>query len=159
MAVKGITKTSSGSERGFSLIEVVIVLLIVGVGGSLVLPSLDKGFDAFQARRAALGIAATARSLRTRSMKELVPFRLVVSTEKGEYRVFGQESVRLPEGLHVEVKGGELMQEGVRHFIFLPNGRMIGGEILVSSREHGTGYTVKLDTVSAKVKVLRSEPS
>jgi len=158
-AEKGTTRTSSGNERGFSLIELVIVLLIVVVAGSLVMPSLDKGFDSLRARRAALGIAATARSLRTRSLKEQLPFRLVVSAKDGSYRVFGQDPVFLPEGVHVAIAGGELVGEGVSHFLFFPNGRMVGGDILVSSEDHGAGYLVRLDTVSAKVKVSRSRGS
>jgi general secretion pathway protein H len=156
---KATIRTSSGSELGFSLIELMIVLVIVGIGASLVLPSLDKGFDSLQIRQTALGIAAVARSLRTRSMKEQIPFRLVVSSDDGSYQVFGQSRILFPKGVQVSVEGGEPVREGVRHFVFFPNGRMVGGEILVSSHDQGGAYTVRLDKISGKVLVMRSKPS
>lgn len=156
---KGTIKTLAGSERGFSLIELVIVLVLVGIGASLVLPSLDKGFDSLRIRRAALGVAAVARSLRTRSMKEQRPFRLVVSLDDSSYRVLGEDRVLFPEGVRVSVDGGEPVREGVRHFIFFPNGRMMSGEILVSGETQGGSYAVRLDTISGKVQVVRGKQS
>jgi general secretion pathway protein H len=155
---KGMTRTSFGSERGFSLIELVVVLAIVSLAATLVMPSLDKSFEALQIRRTALNIAAVARSLRTRSMKEQIPFRLVVNAAEGSYEVLGQDPVLLPEGMHLSVAGGAPVGEGVTHFIFFPNGRLVGGEILLSN-QRDSGYTVRLDTVSAKVKVSRSKRS
>ena len=154
---KGTIRTSSGSERGFSLIELVIVLVMVGIGASLVLPSLDKGFDTLQIRHAALDLAAVARSLRTRSMQEQRPFRLVINSDEGSYKVFGGKRMLFSEGLRVTVDGGEPVREGVRQFIFFPNGRMMSGEILVSGETQGGSYAVRLDTISGKVQVVRGK--
>lgn len=154
---KGTIRTSAGNERGFSLIELMIVLVMVGIGASLVLPRLDAGFDTLRIRHAALDIAAVARSLRSRSMKEQRPFRLIVSLDDGSYRVLGEDRIPFPEGVLVAVNGGEPVREGVRHFIFFPNGRMMSGEIVVSGERQVGSYTVRLDTISGKVQVVRGK--
>jgi len=141
------------------LIELVVVLVIVGIAAAFVLPSLDKGFDTLQIRRAALGVAAVARSLRTRSMKEQRPFRLVVSSDDSSYWVFGEARVLFPEGVRVSLDGGEPVRQGVRQFIFFPNGRMMSGQILVSGETQGGAYAVRLDTISGKVQVVRGKRS
>lgn len=92
-------------------------------------------------------------------MKEQIPLRLVVSLDDQSYQVSGQSRILFPKGVQVAVEGGEPVREGVRHFIFFPNGRMVGGEIVVSSQVQRGSYTVRLDKISGKVLVMRSRPS
>ena len=61
-AVKGITVISrAGSDnQGFSLLELILVLLLLGLSSLIVLPTIDTGLREREVRRSALGLAAVA---------------------------------------------------------------------------------------------------
>ncbi len=47
------------TRRGFTLIEMTVVLLIIAIGITLAVPLVEGGFDSREVRRAARQIAAT----------------------------------------------------------------------------------------------------
>src|ERR1043166_7925484 len=97
-AVRIITKmvTVGKDNRGFTLIELVLVLLLIGVSLAIVLPNIDKGLQDRAVRGSALGLAAVARDLRSRALFDGVPQQLTVNLPQNSYMIARTREVRLP---------------------------------------------------------------
>ena len=110
--MKGITmilRAGSGNQ-GFSLLELMLVLLLLGVSSLIVLPTIDNGLRERQVRRSALGLAAVARELRSRAMYEGIPQRLVLNVVDNSYLVARDREVHLPSDVRFsQVDGGETL--------------------------------------------------
>jgi prepilin-type N-terminal cleavage/methylation domain-containing protein len=161
-AGKGIIVISqAGSDNhGFSLMELLLVLLLLSVSSLIVLPTIDHGLREREARRSVLGFAAAARELRSRAVYEGTPQRLVLNLGDQLYRVDWDREVHLPPALKFsQVEGGETLEPNVRQFIFFPNGSSLGGEILFSAGGNATSYRVRLEPLSGRVDVIRGDSS
>lgn len=157
-AGKGITVIlQAGSDKqGFSLLELLLVLLLLGVSSLIVLPTIDHGLRQREVRQSALGFAAAARELRRRAVFEGSPQRLVLNLVDRRYRVAQDGEVHLPSAVKFsQVEGGETLEKNVRQFIFFPNGSSFGGTIGFSAGQNATSYSVRLEPLSGKVDVVR----
>jgi len=56
------------TEKGFSLLELLVVLLLLGLSSLIVLPAIDKGLREREVKKSALQVAAVARDLRSRAV-------------------------------------------------------------------------------------------
>ena len=74
-------------KRGFSLLELVLVLLLIGVSMLIVLPNIARGLQEREVRTSALGLAAAARDLRSRALFDGEAQQLVVNLPQNSYRV------------------------------------------------------------------------
>ena len=161
-AVKGITvilRVGSDS-RGFSLLELMLVLLLLGASSLIVLPTIDNGLRERDLRRSALGLAAVARELRSRAVIEGVPQRLVLNVVDSSYLAARDRQVHLPSDVKFsQVEGGETLESSLRLFVFFPNGSSLGGEISLSGVSNVTKYLVRLEPLSGRVEVIRSDRS
>ena len=161
-AGKGITVIlrAGSDKRGFSLLELLLVLLLVGVSSLIVLPTIDSGLRQREVRRSALGFAAAARELRRRAVYEGIPQHLVLNLVDHRYLVAQDREVHLPSAVQFSrVEGGETLEKDVYQFVFFPNGSSFGGTIGFSAGQNPTAYSVRLEPLSGKVDVLRSDPS
>jgi general secretion pathway protein H len=161
-AVKIIIVTSAvgKSNQGFSLFELILVLVLLGVGLAVVLPNLDRGLQDREVRRTALGLAAAARELRSRALLDGVPQRLVLDLPRNSYLVARSTEVRLPPDISfASVNGGESADRDQKNFYFFPNGSILGGEIVIADSAKAISYLIRLEALTGKVEVARGSSS
>ena len=161
-AAKTITVTSvvGKNSRGFSLFELVLVLLLLGVSMAIVLPSIDRGLQDREVRNSALGLAAAARELRSRALLDGVPQRLVLNLPQNSYLIGRSTEVYLsPEIKFASVDGGESVENDLKGFYFFPNGSILGGEIVLADSAQSISYRIRLESLTGSVKVARGHPS
>jgi general secretion pathway protein H len=154
---KGIIVISrAGNDRlGFSLLELILVLLLLGLSSLIVLPTIDRELRGREARRSALALAAVARDLRSRALYEGIPQRLTLKVSDNSYFVSRDREVHLPSDVKFsQVEGGQTLDQSLRQFIFFPNGSSLGGEIRLSGGRDATSYSVRLEALSGRVDVL-----
>lgn len=133
------------------------VLLLLSIGGSIVLPALDRGLREREVRHSALQLAALARELRGRAMEESALQRLLFSPRENSYQT-PENKVFLPAEIRIAaVEGGEPIGERDRQFLFFPNGSLLGGRITVSSRGAPSAYSIFLDSLTGRVVVRRGD--
>jgi type II secretion system protein H len=156
--VKETTATSSvGNNRGgFTLIELVLVMLLMGMSLLVVLPNINKGLQDREVRKSALGLAAVARDLRSRAAMDGVPQQLVLYLPQNSYLVGRRREVQLPSDVRfASVEGGETIDRDTKKFYFFPNGSSLGGEIVLADRDGSIAYAVRVDALSGRIAVVR----
>ncbi len=142
-------------RQGFTLLELIIVLVIVGVATAIVLPSIDRGLKKRQAKQSVLTLAAVARDLRRRAIDQGKLKSLTVEPRANSYLASGGNIVRLPDTVQITgTTGGEPIGERLTQFVFFPNGSLLGGEIALSDR-HGSAYVVRMEAMVGRVVVIR----
>src|SRR5215467_1408100 len=72
-------------NRAFTLLELLLVLVLLGVSTLIALPAIDRGLKGREARQAAIGLAAAARELSTKARAEGMPQQLVVNLATNSY--------------------------------------------------------------------------
>jgi prepilin-type N-terminal cleavage/methylation domain-containing protein len=161
-AAKTTTVTSrvGKNNRGFSFFELVLVLLLLGVGMAIVIPNLDRGLQDREVRNSALGLAAAARELRNRALSDGVPQRLVLNLPQNSYLVARSNEIQLPASIRfVSVEGGESVDRDLKSFYFFPNGSILGGEIVLADSAKSISYLIRLEALTGRVEVARGKAS
>jgi len=142
-------------KRGFSLLELLVVLLLIGLSSAIVLPSIERGLKERELKDATLKLAATARNLRSRAIYENHLQRLILDQRDNSYQAFQGKKIFLSSEVRIMgIAGGEPMGDGLKQFLFFPNGSVLGGEIGLSSRE-GSVYAIQLDPLLGRVAVIK----
>jgi prepilin-type N-terminal cleavage/methylation domain-containing protein len=157
-AAKAVTVTSlvGSDRRGFTFVEIILVLLLIGVSLLLVLPNINKGLQDREVRSSAMGLAAVARDLRRRAVLDGIPQLLVLYPQQNSYLVGRRREVQLPlEVMFASVEGGETIDRDTTKFYFFPNGSSLGGEIVLGDREGRTAYAVRFEGLTGRVAVAR----
>jgi general secretion pathway protein H len=143
-------------NRGFSLLELVLVLVLIGVSMLIVLPNIAKGLQDREVRSSALGLAAVARDLRSRALFDGEPQRLEVDLGQNSYRVGRLREVYLPPEVRiVSIDGGEPVDRDHKRFYFFPNGSNLGGEIVLGDTVKSISYLIRLESLTGRIEVLR----
>ncbi|MGH7855049.1 MAG: prepilin-type N-terminal cleavage/methylation domain-containing protein [Candidatus Binatia bacterium] len=155
-----MTSAVGKDNRGFSLFELVLVLLLLGVSMAVVLPNLNRGLQDREVRHSALGLAAAARELRSRALADGAPQRLVVNLPQHSYLVARSAEVRLPPAVRfISVDGGESVERDLKSFYFFPNGSILGGEIVIGDTAKSISYLIRFEALTGRVEVARGEQS
>jgi len=90
------SRASLNDEAGFSLIELLTVLALLGLASALVVPALQRALERRELRQSVLALAAVARNLRGRALAESAVQRLVVDASENSYEVLPGKKVALP---------------------------------------------------------------
>ena len=130
-------------ERGFTLIELVLVLVIMAVAAALVGPELTQRFTTADPRRVIVQLRAAMELLRVRAVQNGKEEVLVVAPRANAYwHEGGGETVEVAEESGVlAARGRFLREEGEVEFRFYPDGTNSGGEVWVE-KDRGSGVTV-----------------
>jgi len=146
------------NNRAFTLLELMLVLVLLGISSLIALPSIENGLKAREARQAALGLASVARELSSRARSEGVPQQLVLNLSSNSYLAARDSEIQLPPDMKFSVvEGGETTEAQIRQFLFFPNGSNLGGKIALASARSAVAYSIRLHPLTGKVEVLRGE--
>ncbi len=155
---------SPNGSRGFSLLELVIVLLIISLLALLVTPRLTKTVSHMEVKSAAKKISAILRYCRSDAVNKnrIVQVNFdaeshlisVMSAEEGEEKPVQRNSYLLPGAIRVEKieTGKTVLENTLPSFEFYPNGGANGGTAVVRGGE-GRAYTLQVDFLTGGVKV------
>ena len=143
-------------NRGFSLIELVMVMLLIGISLAIIAPNIAKGLQDREVRGAALSLAARARDLRSQALFDGIPQQLVVNLPQGSYLVARTKEFQLPTDVKfLSVQGGETVDRDSKRFYFFPNGSTLGGEIVLADSDKAISYLIRLEPLTGKIEVSR----
>ena len=122
---------SSAHNRGFSLVELLAVLALIGLIMGLVGGSIVRNLDSIKTRRAGKDVVTALRYTRGQAIITREQQWLEINIEKMTYLAPGKEAVVLPEGVEISVKTAlsDILDESTGRIRFFPDGSSTGGRI------------------------------
>lgn len=149
-------------DQGFTLLELLIVVLVITLVMALSYPSLSRGSAALHLRSAGRDTLNLFRYAREKAVTEQTGMRVVVDAEKRQFLLTnelgdGDRTYSLPDDVRIEKMtfSGKEVTDGRMALRFLPNGSAEKGEVLLIS-SNGGGLRVITDPVTGGARI---EPS
>jgi general secretion pathway protein H len=144
-------------ERGFTLIELVVVLAILALATALVPPLLSGGRDRAEFKATVREIAAALRQTRSLAMTQDRSEALVVDVAHGVLRWGGSRGARtVPKGIRLVLltTAGERMDGEIGDIRFFPDGSSTGGHVTLVQGERRSDVFV--DWLSGRISIGES---
>lgn len=144
-------------RAGFTLVELLVVMVLAALMLSLVGTSLSRSISGAEMRSAAREMAASMRYTRTRAILDKQEHVFYVDTENRSYLAPKRERVELPEGMEVEMTTArsELTSESVGGIRFYPDGGSTGGHVKLAA--NGRIYRIDIAWLTGEATVERGE--
>ena len=138
--------------RGFTLVEVLVVIAILGITAAAVVPALARATTEDDVTRAARGFERVAVAARTTALERATPVELILVPESGRYWV------RLVDGTAID-SGTIALENGTRvrspvprpQFRFGPLGTADGDSLLILGA--GGAQALVLDRWTGGIRV------
>ena len=134
-----------------------MVLVIIAIGTALAVPLVEGGFDSREVRRAARQIASTMHFCRGEAVALGKPQEMVIDAGENSIHTttWGRWATLTDRAVIEEIRGGNVMAEGVVQILFFPNGSTSGAEVVVASRRDPREHRllIALDPLVGSVKV------
>ncbi|MCD6197671.1 MAG: prepilin-type N-terminal cleavage/methylation domain-containing protein [Deltaproteobacteria bacterium] len=119
---------ASGS-KGFTLVELLVVLVLIGIFSSLVFVSVAGGILRSEENRFIQSFTQTLIRARSASLGRGEAVRFFIDGESRTFCVEGLKRQNIPESIKVEGEGVGEVEPGVHAVTFYPDGSSSGGEI------------------------------
>lgn len=148
-------------SRGYTLIELVLVMAVLAVASVVAAPAIGRGVDGLRVRTEVAGVASFLRSVReqavTRRQAHEVTLdaargALLVRRAAGESSAGGEMRRQLSSLLHVAPEPGHILQP----ITFLPHGRSSGGSFRVEA-VGSRAYVITVDPLTGRVRTRRAD--
>jgi general secretion pathway protein H len=145
------------NSKGFTLVELIVVLMIVALMMALIGTSISRNISGAEMRSAARKVAASMRYTRTKAILSKSEQVFLLDTESLEYKAADRDPVVLPEGMSVELNTArsELTSETAGGIRFFPDGGSTGGNIRLEA--NGRIYRVNVAWLTGEASMQRVE--
>ncbi|HEY2385597.1 MAG TPA: GspH/FimT family pseudopilin [Candidatus Binatia bacterium] len=155
MRVVSRLRPSTRSSAGFTLFELIIVMLIVAITGAMVAPAVSSGWHSRQVRQGARHVAGVMRNLRERAVRRGVEQTLVIDADGVTLHGPDGHDSTLPDGVLVtDVKAGWRDADGSVRVTFYPNGGSSGLGVIVARGPHeGLQFAVEVEPLLGSVTI------
>ncbi len=151
---------TAARAKGFTLLEMLAVILLVGIAAAAVSISVTQGLASARVRAASSELAGALRATRAQAIVRGKEQNFDVDTRANSYRNVKQQEVRLPKGMRVSITSAREDQpnDHTGRIRFFPDGSSTGGRITLQSGKRQwhvnvswlTGEVRVVDTVAAR---------
>lgn len=154
MATTATSPAGDGRRAtGFTLLELLIVLAILGLTAALAVPMFARAMPDVQAKAAARDVAAMLRTARSLAIADNREVAVVVDLDRRAVDLAGfrSEAIKAGIGLGLYTAVEELIDRGAGRIRFYPDGTSTGGRVRLSTATRK--YDVTVDWISGGVKI------
>jgi len=148
-----------GAQRaaGFTLIEMVAVVLIIAIATGLAAVTMTGGLDGMRLRSASSDIAAQLRYTRVQAMATGRQQRFVIDPHAHTWEAPKRRHGKLPKQLGIEFYGAREVQPSPSEggIAFFPDGASTGGRIRLRAKK--AVRDIDVAWLTGEVKVKRGE--
>ena len=142
----------SGRRRGFTLLELLVVLTIAAGIAVLAMPQLSKAIAVFELKSGARQLASALQAARGRAIARDGEVAVIVDVQKRVYRTTGLTEVRplsADLSLTLETASSDVLNEQVGAIRFFPDGSSTGGRLTLAAG--GRKYVVAVNWLTGRV--------
>ena len=143
------------TQSGFSLFELVVIVVLVGVAAALIMPSFTRGLKGLELETTGRDLIVEMKHARSEAIAKQKLFRILLETDSyvltDDFQVPIQSS-KLPEGMVLESDDEELPLV-IR---FYANGRSSGSTFRLRN-ETGKQLRISVDPITGFARVIRDE--
>lgn len=120
-------RPSQPGDAGFTLLELLVVLALMGAAAALAVPSLREPLRGSELKRTASRLVELARTARAEALRSGVEHRLVVDAAARLVRGSSGRTVAVPSGIRLRLLGeGNAVDAGQAAIRFSPDGSASG---------------------------------
>ncbi len=155
MAAAATMHRPARPARGFSLLEVILVLAIVALASLLAAAAVGGGADGMRLRSAAKEVAAQLRYTRAQALATGEAQRFVIDPEAHTWTAPKQRDGELSDKLAIVFTGAREVQpeEGIGAIVFFPDGASTGGRVWLAIDD--AAWQVDVAWLTGQVRVSR----
>jgi general secretion pathway protein H len=153
----------AGREAGFSLLELIMVVIVIALVLTVTYPSLSRGNATLHLRTSARGVLNVLRYAREKAITEQMEMRVVADAKTRQVSMTdaygdGARSYPLPNGIAIAGVsfGGLEIRDEPLVIRFLPNGSAETAEIVLAS-DKGGFLRIVTDPITGGARVVRPE--
>lgn len=140
-------------SRGYTLIEVVVVLLVLALAAGLVAPSVGRSVDALRTRAEIAGVASFLRGARAQAITREAPCEIRVDRDARGLVLQTGETGRVTKPVSATLRiVAEAGPAGT--IIFYPHGRSSGGQLRIEAPGPRV-YVLTIDAMTGRVVTRR----
>ena len=145
-------------SSGFTLIEMIVVMLIIGIASGLVGMLISKGSDNLELRTFTKEVAAALRYARNHAVSEKNIYCFVIDPDKQEYVLFVEDTGyrKIDIVMNKPIPDKLEMVQDKESIEFFPRGNSTGGVIEISSQEDSS-YILRINRITGKVEAEKAE--
>ena len=154
--------SSASYQYGFTLLELLVVLLILGSLTALIPPLFSGAVPGAKLKGAALDLAATLHYARNQAITRNSVTEVILNTESPQYSVGSEKTQSIPAGIrlnliHTTHSSGPEPEVDPAHRVvkFFPDGSASGTRITVEGDKRG--YQLNVDWLTGKVVITGME--
>jgi general secretion pathway protein H len=142
--------------RGFTLLELVLVLAIIALATLLGAGAIGRGMEGLRLRSAANGVAAQLRFTRAQALATGEPQRFTIDPAAHAWTAPKGRHGELPAAASVAFIGAREAQpsEGEGAVVFFPDGAATGGRVRL--QQGGAAWQVDVAWLTGQVAVTRA---
>lgn len=178
MRILSTGRKSGAKNSGFTLLELLVVLMIMGIVSAFVGPKLAGSISNTDLRTASKKIAALLRYARSQATSQGVICGILFDFEKGRISIVTKQgraeaaqdkdnsaekekemvgrskTYNLPDGVRLEkaISGNSEIDSGLFEIIFFPSGSSSGGRVTLVNKR-GRRYAISVDFITGTVKL------
>ena len=142
-------------QSGFTLFELIIVLMIVAIASGLIAPGIKSGWRAREVRSGTRNLAAIMRGLRERAVRRGVEQEMILEADGQTFSWTDGKETTLPGGATISgIRGGWRDQDGRVRVEFYPNGGSSGVSLLIAQADGDSlKFNVRVDPMLGSVVI------
>jgi general secretion pathway protein H len=142
-------------KRGYTLVEVVVVLLLLALATGVVVPSVGRSVDALRGRAAVAGLASFLRAAREQAITKATICEVSLDGERHEVVLRTGARIRatrpVPPMLRITTEPGQPST-----IIFYPQGLSSGGRLHIEAPGPAR-YVISVEALTGRVGIRRVE--
>jgi type II secretion system protein H len=131
------------SSRGVTLIEMLVVLMLIALIGSVAGPFLSQRFDAIKLQSTATELAAQLKRAQAVARADQVPIAMTYTEQT--FRFWKSSK---PVAVYTLPSSISPVVRDFPTYVFLPSGQILGADVLELRNERGRRVTIKTDSLS-----------
>jgi len=145
------------SQRGFTLLEVLMVLLLIAAASALAAAAITGSFAGIRLKADAKEIAAQLRYTRAQAISTGAPQRFVIDPAAHTWAAPDDRAGKVDDKFGITFIGVRQVKpsQGVGAIVFFPDGASTGGRVQLNTKD--AAWNVDVAWLTGEVKIHRGQ--